>query len=136
MRRREFVGGLAGVAAWPLAVRAQPQTTPIIGYLSGRSQAETAPVLAEFHRGLAEAGYVEGRNVELEYRWAEGRYERLPALAADLLERRVNVLAATGGNLSGVAAKGATSIVPIVFVTGGDPVQLGLVTSLRRSAAK
>jgi putative ABC transport system substrate-binding protein len=134
MKRREFIAG-AGVAILPLAARAQQRSVPIIGYLSGRSPAETAPVLAEFHRGLREAGYVEGENVELQYRWAEGRYERLPALAADLLERRVNVLAATGGNLSGLAAKAATSIVPIVFVTGGDPVQLGLVSNLRRPNA-
>lgn len=131
MKRREFVAGaLLGMV--PLCSRAQQQTTPVIGYLSGRSEAETAPVLAQFHRGLREAGYIEGTNVEVEYRWADGSYDRLPFLVTELLERGVSVVAATGGNLSGVAAKAATSRVPIVFITGGDPVQLGLVSSLRR----
>src|SRR5215204_7369575 len=129
MRRREVLAGLA--TAWPLATRAQ-QTLPMVGVLSGRSAAETASVLAAFHRGLAEIGFAEAKNLTIKYRWAEGRYERLPALAAELVDSNPVVLAATGGSSAALAAKAATSTIPIVFTVGGDPVKLGLVESLSR----
>jgi putative ABC transport system substrate-binding protein len=132
MRRREFLSALAVAAvASARGVGAQP-AMPVVGFLSGRSRAETGVVLADFHRGLAEAGFPEGERVRLEYRWAEGHYERLPALAAGLVERRVAVIATAGGNVAALAAKAATPSVPIVFVAGGDPISTGLVTSLSR----
>jgi putative ABC transport system substrate-binding protein len=130
MRRREFLtfaGGLT--ASWPLATRAQQPPMPVVGYLSSRSQNETAALVAAFRKGLGEAGYVEGQNVAIEYRWAEGQYDRLPALAADLARRGVAILVTTGGEPSALAAKAATSTIPIVFTVGGDPVKLGLVES-------
>ena len=124
MRRREFIavlGGAVGAAsALPIAARAQPIAMPVIGFMSGRWPEELAGAVAAFHQGLAETGYVDGRNVMVEYRWAEGRYDRLPAMAAELLERRVTVLAAVGGAVSGLAAKAATTTTPIVFSSGGD----------------
>jgi len=130
MRRREFIAVLgSGVAGWPLAARAQ-QTMPMIGFLSGRATAESAAVLAAFRKGLREAGYVEDQNVRIEYRWAEGQSDRLPALASELVRHGVNVIAALGE--SGFAAKAASTSIPIVFGSGGDPVEMGLVASLNR----
>jgi putative ABC transport system substrate-binding protein len=133
MRRRNFITLLGGAAvAWPLAAHAQQPTTPVIGFLSARSPAEAASVLAAFRQGLGETGYFEGKNVAIEYRWAEGQYNRLPALAAELVSHQVTVIAATGGEPSALAAKAATATIPIIFTVGGDPVAAGLVASLNR----
>jgi putative ABC transport system substrate-binding protein len=133
MQRRDFIALFGGAAAaWPLVARAQQPAMPVIGYLSSRSPGETAALVAEFRKGLGEAGYVEGQNVAIEYRWAEGQYDRLPALAADLVQRAVAVMVTTGGEPSALAAKAATSTIPIVFTVGGDPVKLGLVESFNR----
>ena len=133
MKRRAVISLLgAAAAAWPRAASAQQQSVPVIGFMSGRWPEESADVFAAFRHGLRDTGHVEGRNVTIEQRWAEGHYERLPALAAELVERRVAVLVAVGGGVSGLAAKAATATTPIVFASGGDAVKLGLVASLNR----
>jgi putative tryptophan/tyrosine transport system substrate-binding protein len=133
MRRRDFITLLGGAAAWPLAARAQQQPAmPVIGYLSARTPGDSVEVLAEFRRGLAETGFVEGQNIAIEYRWLEGRYDLLPEMVGDLVRRQVAVIAIPNTTSSVLAAKAASPTIPIVFNIGSDPVAVGLVESLSR----
>jgi putative ABC transport system substrate-binding protein len=132
MRRRDFIKAVAGSAiTWPLAVRAQQQL-PVIGILSSRSRATDALLLAVIRQGLNDTGFVEGRNVSIEYRWGEGNYNRLAALAADLVGRKVAVIVTIGGDTAALAAKAATDTLPVVFAVATDPVRSGLVSNLQR----
>lgn len=132
MRRRDFIKVVGSVVAWPLVAQAQQSATPLIGFLSSRSPDESKDVLAAFRKGLSEAGFTEGTNVTVEYRWGLGEYEKLPALAADLVKRNVAVIAAVGGDVSARAAEQATTAIPIVFGAGSDVVKAGLVKSLNK----
>jgi putative ABC transport system substrate-binding protein len=131
MNRRELIAGLGGAAAWPLTARAQQPAMPVIGYLNASTPELNAGSVAALRRGLNQAGFIEGRNLTIEYRWAEGHLERRPALAADLVQRQVSVIVATG-TVFAAFAKAATQTIPIVFIAGGDPVEFGLSASFNR----
>jgi putative ABC transport system substrate-binding protein len=133
MRRREFITLLGGAAAWPLAARAQQRAVPVIGLLSSRSPDTDTPHISVIRQALNEKGLVEGQNVALDYRWAEGQYDRLAKLAAELVRQQVGVIVTMGGEPAALAAKAATATIPIVFVGGSDPIRVGLVTCIVRA---
>ena len=136
IERRKFLATLgAAASAWPLAARAQQSRMPVLGFLTSASAVGYAGVIAAVHKGLNEAGFLENRNLSIEYRWADYHYERLPALAAELVSRPVDVIFAAGSVVSAIAAKSATPNIPVVFANGSDPVQHGLVASLNRPEA-
>ena len=132
MRRRELITLLGGAATWPLVARAQQAAIPAVGFMSGRSPEDSARIASAFRQGLADAGFIEGQTVNIEYRWANGDSDKLPALAADLVNRKVAVLVGVGGDVSAAAAAKVTKIIPVVFGMGGDPVKAGLVASFNR----
>src|SRR5258707_13605525 len=132
MRRREFFGVVGSAAAWPLAASAQQLSVPVVGFLSSRTTSDSSIRTAAFSKGLGESGFSEGKTVSIKYSFAEGDLDRLPDMAADLVRQGISVLVAVGGSNSALAAKRASSTIPIVFVIGGDPVKLGLAVSLAR----
>src|SRR6516165_8893775 len=132
MRRRELITLLGGAATWPLVARAQQAAIPVVGFMSGRSPEDSARIASAFRQGLADAGFIEGQTVNIEYRWANGDSDKLPALAADLVNRKVAVLVGVGGDVSAAAAAKATKTIPVVFGMGGDPIKAGLVASFNR----
>src|SRR5260221_7353163 len=132
MRRRALIANIEGAAAWPFGARAKKKVTPTVGYLGSTPAGPAAPFVEAFLQGLGETGYVAGQNVAIEYRWADGHYDRLPVLAADLVGRKVDVIVPGGGTVAVLAAKAATSTIPIVFTLGTDPVKDGIVSSLAR----
>ena len=129
MKRRKFIALVSGAAVWPLAARAQQSTMPVVGFMSGRATEDSAHLVDAFKKGLADTGFIEGQTVAIEYRWANGNYDRLPALAADLVARKVAVLVGVGGDVSAVVATKATKTIPVLFGMGGDPVKAGMVAS-------
>ena len=132
MKRREFITLIGAVTVWPFAASAQQRTVPVVGFVSGRAPEDSANLVVAFQRGLAETGFVEGQNVAIEFRWARGVYDRLPALTADLVNQKVAVLVGVGGDVSALVATKATTTIPIVFGMGGDPVKAGIVASFNR----
>ena len=132
MRRRAFIAGLGSAAAWPLPARAQQRRMPVVGFVSGFSATDSIEYLAYFRQGLAELGYVGGHNLAIEFRWADGHFDRLPSMVADLVQRQVDVIVIPNTTATAIAAKEATQTIPVVFQLGSDPVNVGLVASLNR----